>query len=181
MGPKEGTILTVMRRLGEESDRYMTEEDNSEFGETIHSVLINEVENTRKFIKEFSNDNLVDSGAYGFYLLATALLNARRKRLSKEPLPLEKFKNKIRGRYSPKKIGIYCFNAKFQNSHMDIENLKTTLAGFGDSINLMEDGDYLGFHIHTEKPEELEMYVNEKFESAETEFEEIKIMQKKKS
>ncbi|MGC9218944.1 MAG: DAK2 domain-containing protein, partial [Athalassotoga sp.] len=65
MKPVEGTMLTVVRILATDADKYVTD-DMTEFMQKIWQRSIQVVNNTPKYLQKLRDAGVVDSGAKGF-------------------------------------------------------------------------------------------------------------------
>lgn len=146
--PEEGTILTVMEKVAKKA----VEDSYKNFQAFFHSILdraIEALEKTREAMKIKRQSEVVDSGAYGFFLLLKGLssvfVDRKGLRIRGQAVPVTNL---------PKES--YCTNVLIKKeSDIDKAALKNKLSKLGKSVVVSCTGDSIKVHIHTDKPKEV--------------------------
>jgi len=153
--PKEGTILDVIDATAETFKKEVEKEDN------IINILKKALEKaneallaTREKMEILKKANVVDAGGLGFLIILESYLEALEPSLGKEKMEKEKPSEKIR-RFI--QTISYRYEVVFLVEDLKIreEILKEKLAKFGNSIDLIQIGNKMKVHIHTDDPEEV--------------------------
>lgn len=157
LNPVEGTMLTVMREGVEKTIKSIKKSKNCTFFDFFSAFsknVFDSVIQTKKQMSLLMSNNVVDSGALGFYLIIdgmkkyfngdTSYFNCHNsvclpKRLKYSETPLTFF------RYCTE----FIISLKEKHGKMYFSNI---LIGKGDSIVVALDGDLLKVHIHTNEP-----------------------------
>ncbi len=150
--PVEGTMLTVIRVLAEESESLI-DEDLTKFMEKLWKRSQEVVEETPKLLKKLRDAGVVDSGAKGFSYIIEGFykaLNGERE----VNLEIENAGPREIVRISQEELKyLYCTEAIVKlTKEIDISSLKAYYNSLGDSLVLVNSGDYLKFHVHTNTP-----------------------------
>ena len=157
MNPVEGTILTVMRKAGEQVDA------NRKQFKDVESVLVKYIEyaevslaNTPNILPVLKDAGVVDSGGAGFLKVIKGMLMAvQGKMLEITATQVETTQN-AQANFDTKDIKFgYCTEfililnkpEEFQES-----DLRTPLSMIGDSLVLVKDEDLCKIHVHTNNP-----------------------------
>lgn len=164
MKPKEGTILTVARAIGEKAMELSLDIDELEpFFKKILKHGYSVLEKTKEMLPELKNANVVDAGGLGYLLILEGMYKAL---VSTDEITLGTITTEetnihmeIEG-FSAEDIKFgYCteFFINLDTSKKlnlsDIENrLKSYLASNGDSIVAICDEDIIKIHVHTNHP-----------------------------
>jgi len=150
--PVEGTMLTVIRVLAQESEN-LESDDLVEFMEKLWKRSQEVVEETPKLLKKLRDAGVVDSGAKGFSYIIEGFyraLNGDRE----VNLEIESAGPREIVRISQEELKyLYCTEAIVKlTKEIDLPNLKSFYNSLGDSLVLVNSGDYLKFHVHTNTP-----------------------------
>jgi len=155
--PKEGTILDVIDATAETFKKEAEKEDN------IINILKTTIEKareallaTREKMEIFRKANVVDAGGLGFLMILESYLEAMEPSFEKEKMEKEKPSEKIR-RFIQTISYRYEVVFLIENLKMMIEEkiLKEKLGKLGNSIDLIQIGNKMKVHIHTDDPEEV--------------------------
>ncbi len=158
--PAEGTILTVARCCADAAVRAAEEENSFEY---VLSAAIKEAEkalaNTVYQNPVLEKAGVVDAGGKGWLLVMQAMLHALNKdSVSYAPKGEIKTESKERADFSSfatEDITFgFCteFIVRKHDGDSDSSPLKSYLNGMGDSIVLVDDGEIIKVHVHTNDP-----------------------------
>ena len=160
--PAEGTILTVARKCAEAAKKASMEHNNFQY---VLGVAIDAAE---KALDETINENpvlekagVVDAGGMGWLLVMKSMYSA----LSKEDL--EVYKPKLSSikkekadfsKFETESIN-FAFCTEFiitkLDPNLDTSPLKRYLNTMGDSLVMLDDGEIIKVHIHTNEPHQV--------------------------
>lgn len=169
MKPKEGTILTVIRRIGEKA--VETVEKTPEIGcVDLMKTVLDEGEaalrSTPELLPVLKEAGVVDSGGkglmlilVGFYMALTGENGAAAYAQSQaEEMPAQEQQDADLGSLNPEDIEFgYCteffiIHLKEGVDDTDMETFRRHLLKAGDSIVLVRDEDTVKVHVHTNNP-----------------------------
>jgi DAK2 domain fusion protein YloV len=161
MKPVEGTVLTVARVAAEAG--VVAAAERAEF---VH-VLSSAVSEGRRALAETRNQlpalrqaGVVDAGGRGYMLLlegALRHLQGRRAAPMPDPEPSSaasraaapvhaRLEHTMESRYG------YCTEFLISGADLSVEDVRETLAAFGDSLLVVGDPETLRVHVHTDDP-----------------------------
>lgn len=158
--PREGTILTVLREIGEHLHQAREKFKN------IHTLLDSAMERgkrsvseTREKLKVLADAGVVDAGAQGFMHFMEGINNfIKTGELSKEIDSTTDIKELPRVVEEHSRFR-YCSEFLVKGSSFDIPELKNRLRDLGDSVIVASTGageiEYLRIHIHTDNPQKI--------------------------
>ncbi len=163
--PKEGTMITVIRKWAESVSSLKEE------SESFLSVLtraqaraVETLQETRYRLEAMRRAKVVDAGAKGMVLFLEGMIDFLAKPSHKKLLSIKREAAGIEhvaevpaepGRHR------YCTEALIkpltgrEGPGLDREALKSEISGFGDSLVIAGSQEALRFHIHTDTPAEL--------------------------
>lgn len=146
--PVEGTILTVMREVGEEAEMAEKTGLNAFLSRIVERARIS-LERTREILPVLKREGVVDSGAKGFFLFLEGMKLALEKRINFHRINFD-------ADYSSNATGdgLYCtvITIKTKMPHKEISG---KISYMGDSIVITSFDDFTNVHIHTDIPEEV--------------------------
>jgi len=152
--PKEGTILDVIDAAAE------TFKEESEKETNIVNILRKATEKskeallaTREKMEVFRRANVVDAGGLGFLMILESYLEALeggRKEVKKEEKPSEKIR-----RFVQVLSHRYEIVSLIENPRLDEGTIKERLKRLGNSIDVVQIGNKMKLHIHTDYPDEV--------------------------
>ncbi len=152
MKPVEGTMLTVVRILANDADKYATD-DMTEFMQKIWQRSIQIVNNTPKYLQKLREAGVVDSGAKGFSYIIEGFYRV----LNGETQINLNVENVTTGEIV--KIAqedlkyLYCTEVMVKtNKDVDIDELRNFYSSIGDSLILVNSSGLLKLHVHTNTP-----------------------------
>jgi len=163
--PKEGTMITVIRRWAESV--ASPKEESEGFLKALARAQARAVEalqETRFKLEAMRRANVVDAGSKGMVLFLEGMLDFLAKPSHKKILSVAKDPIEIEHADEVPAGGVrfrYCTEALIKprtgrgSAGLDAAALKRRLAGFGDSLVVAGSADALRFHIHTDTPAEL--------------------------
>lgn len=158
--PKEGTILDVIDATAqvfkEESEK---EKDIIKIFkkaiEKAHQALLA----TREKMEVFRRANVVDAGGLGFLMILESYLEAlegERKELKKEEKPSEKIR-----RFVQVLANRYEIVSLIKNPRVNEETIQGKLKKLGNSIDIVQIGNKMKIHIHTDYPDEVKNIIRQ--------------------
>ncbi len=140
--PVEGTIITVMREVGEEAERAW----NSGLKDFLGKVLArahSSLERTREMLPVLKREGVVDSGAKGFVLFLEGMKLALERRLD-----LNKIDFRLETVTRHKEDGIFCTVALIRTGTTQ-EEISAGVSHLGNSLAVSRFQDMVKVHIHT--------------------------------
>jgi hypothetical protein len=164
--PKEGTMITVIRRWAESVSAHHKEDAGSFLKVMTRSYdrALEALQETRYKLEAMRRANVVDAGSKGMVLFLEGMIDFLRKpshkkivSLRKDAVPIELAAEVPSG---PVRFR-YCVEALIKpgpgrkTSGLDKDELKREIAGFGDSLVVAGSKDALRFHVHTDTPADL--------------------------
>lgn len=157
MKPTEGTILTVARGIYEDAQKQITKNPNIEMEELLKYCVDSGkkwLSKTPEMLKILKEANVVDAGGMGLVLLFEGaykfLISGN---MFEEGDVVEKEVNAVTFTSVDDIKYIYCTEFFITNLNGNIqEQFKGYLEKMGDSIIVIQDGDLLKTHIHTNSP-----------------------------
>jgi|YelNatPaOPRAMG01_1025707.scaffolds.fasta_scaffold00820_15 DAK2 domain fusion protein YloV len=152
MKPVEGTMLTVVRVLSVDSEKYVTE-DTAEFMEKLWKRSVQIVNDTPRYLKKLRDAGVVDSGAKGFSYIIEGFYRS----LSGETtvnLNVENIGTSGIVKISQEDLKyLYCTEVMVKTTRdVDIDELRNYYSSIGDSLILVNSGGILKLHVHTNTP-----------------------------
>jgi len=160
--PKEGTMITVIRRWAE-SLAALKDEPRPFLKLMSHaySQALEALQETRTRLEPMRRANVVDAGSKGMVLFLEGVLDFLRKPSHKKILSLrqdavdieqiEEIADGPVGRRYCTETLIKPFSGK-KAAGLDKEALKRAVEGFGDSLVIAGSPEVLRLHIHTDDP-----------------------------
>ena len=157
--PAEGTILTVARKSAESAKLAAQENNNFEY------VLNAAIESAEKALEETVNQNpvlskagVVDAGGMGWLLVIKAMYQALtdERRVKYEPKAIANKTEKSSFDAFQTEDIVFAFCTEFiitkNEPNKDTSRLKRFLSNMGDSLVMIDDGEIVKAHIHTNDP-----------------------------
>ncbi|MDI6591912.1 MAG: DegV family protein [Patescibacteria group bacterium] len=158
--PKQGTILDVIDATAETFKKEAEREKN------IIQILKTAIEKakeallaTREKMEIFRKANVVDAGGLAFLMILESYLEAlegEKREEEKEERPSEKVRRFIQTLSYRYEIVSLIENPKF-----DEKIIREKLKNLGDSLDIVQIGNKIKLHIHTDWPEEVKKIVRE--------------------
>lgn len=157
--PAEGTILTVARKSAESAKNAAKENNNFEY------VLGAAIEAAEKALEETVNQNpvlskagVVDAGGMGWLLVIKAMYQALtdERRVKYEPKSTTNASSKSPFDAFETEDITFAFCTEFiitkNDPDRDTTKLKKFLSNMGDSLVMIDDGEIVKVHVHTNDP-----------------------------
>lgn len=153
MKPVEGTILTVIRKTGEQIKRFVTK--NTTVDETIEyaiHVAKKALEETPEQLEVLKQAGVVDAGGKGLVCILIGFEHAiKGKELLEEEIQTIAKKTEARIK-APENIEFgYCTEFILRGS-VDADILKAKIEKLGDSMVFVQSDDIIKIHVHTNNP-----------------------------
>lgn len=164
MKPVEGTILTVIRKTGEKAMDYTEEEVPVA---DLMKILINRAEETLDktpdYLPVLKQAGVVDAGGKGLVFILKGFLKALTGETSVVEERVEQMQVKpvqMPGGFEHAAASIdhedinftYCTEFILRTAHPEVEVLRDTIYGLGDSMVFVQDDDLVKIHVHTDNP-----------------------------
>ena len=152
MRPTEGTILTVIREVGEKTSEYHTD-DLTDLMKKVVDFADETLEKTPELLPQLKAANVVDSGGMGLLIILKGMYEALESGLQlAEKLEQKSFEEYVAARDTHTEITFgYCTEfivlAKPEN-----DSFRDYLETMGDSIVYVGFDDILKVHVHTDEP-----------------------------
>ena len=152
--PTEGTILTVAREAGKAAKSAAQNPDA-----TVNSVIRaacraakTAVEKTPTQLAILREAGVVDAGGFGLQVILEGFLKT--VEASEESLPAPKPVSAAaqRSLELPEEGWGYCTEFLIEGSGMNVEEIRDTIAGMGNSALVVGDEDLIRVHVHTNEP-----------------------------
>ena len=156
--PAEGTILTVAKRCADAAEKAAMEKNSFEY---VLDSAINEakiaLDDTVKQNPVLEKAGVVDAGGMGWLIVMKAMHQALiGKKTVKYEIKHEEVKERADfSSFTPEDITFtYCteFIVSKRNENENTAPLKSYLNTMGDSIVMVDDGEIIKVHIHTNEP-----------------------------
>ena len=162
MKPKEGTILTVIRKISEKAvDCAIETDDIEEYFKEIISYGYEVLDKTMEMLPELKQAGVVDAGGKGFLIILEGFASAIKNHGEIEiiqPTKEQKAQPQNMNFAATSNADIkfaYCteffINVKKVSEDRD-DKLKKFLELQGDSIVVVSDEDIIKIHVHTNNP-----------------------------
>lgn len=156
MKPVEGTMLTVIREASEAAQAAVVE------GATVVTVLAaatqgahESVERTPNYLKLLRDAGVVDAGGRGLALILEGMLRYAQgeaidisARTALQPIEIA-----FTDIHGPDDFG-YCTNFVLHGNAMPYDDIRSTMAGMGQSVVVVGDHQLIKVHLHTLRPGE---------------------------
>ena len=158
--PAEGTILTVAKRCSEIAEKASLEKNSFEY---VLDAAINEAEkaldDTVKQNPVLEKAGVVDAGGMGWLVVMKAMHQALSKKVTSIEFKHTESKQKANfEEFNTEDITFtFCteFIVKKYNPDEDTSNFKAYLNTMGDSLVMIDDGEIIKVHVHTNEPHEV--------------------------
>jgi DegV family protein with EDD domain len=156
--PKEGTVLDVISATAQTFKRESEEEND------IVEILRRSIKKakeallgTREKMTVLKKANVVDAGGFGFLTILEAFQEALEgETKEKEKIPLKEIKEVIQILSSR-----YEVVALIRKPKLNEEKVKEQLKSLGNSLDVVQVGNKMKIHIHTDHPDEVKDTLNE--------------------
>ncbi len=156
--PVEGTILDVIKVVGDKT--YILAKSEKEKNiikilEEAHKVSEIALKETKEKLKVLKENDVVDAGALGFVKILEAWIESLKgvpisAKIEEVSSPLiQSEEEKLKYQYEV----VLSFK---KGKEIETEKLKEELALLGDSLEILELGNKIKLHIHTNQPEEIQ-------------------------
>lgn len=160
--PKEGTVLTAMKSW------IQTLQQKKDHGKSILELIQesldsvkDSVERTKNQMELLAKNNVVDAGAYAFYLFLEGMSSTKIKNNARSA-------STVRKTIMPDKMIDHGFESVYRfctevliKNVADISEVKQRLQDFGDSISCIGDSKTHRIHLHTNAPDQVLGYLKE--------------------
>lgn len=157
--PAEGTILTVARKCAEAAEKAANKKNNFEY------VLGVAIEAAEKALDETVNQNpvlekagVVDAGGMGWLVVMKAMHQTLKSGKVAKYEPKAETQSREKADFSSFETEnitfAFCteFIVKKHEPDQDTQGFKTYLNGMGDSLVMLDDGEIIKVHVHTNDP-----------------------------
>lgn len=154
MKPVEGTILTVARKAGEAAEKSARE--SQDVMEVLHAALKQAkatLSKTPEMLPVLKQANVVDAGGKGFCYILEGFIKA----ISGETFEPSDFQVMVREQAQEARVEealeyVYCTEFLLKGKDLKIDQIRSDLAEYGDSLLVVGSSDVTKVHIHTNNP-----------------------------
>ncbi|WP_319371348.1 DegV family EDD domain-containing protein [uncultured Ilyobacter sp.] len=158
--PVEGTILTVIRAVSEEAEKYKGPKDDFIFFLAhLKNVAAQAVDETPNLLPKLKEAGVVDAGGKGmFYILEGFEKSVTDPEMLKDLERIVQSQSNRRERLehsvaSHEEINFkYCTEFIIESGDFDLEKYKSEILTFGDSVICAQTSKKTKTHIHTNNP-----------------------------
>ena len=152
MRPTEGTILTVIREVGEKATEYHTD-DIKDLMDKIVTYADDTLQRTPDLLPQLKAANVVDSGGMGLLIILKGMYEALETNFKMaEKLEEKSFEEYVAARDTHTEITFGYCTEFIVLSEPDNGEFKDYLETMGDSIVYVGYEDITKVHIHTDNP-----------------------------
>src|SRR5699024_7714918 len=154
MKPTEGTILTVIRAMGEFAENnYQNYNDLDKFSLAIYEEGNKILEQTQEMLPQLKEAGVVDAGGKGLMCLYQGALNYKNIKIieKKDSDNINVAVNNKDTNNEDIKFG-YCTEFIIQSKDGDYSKLRKQLSEIGDCLLVVKGDDIIKVHIHTNNP-----------------------------
>ena len=168
--PKEGTMLSVMRRLAEihsnknEQLSVATDDQNlNQLSRKIEEEIIKSVKETVPKMEELTGVPIADAGAVGFAIFMDSILTKLRRdssiiqelsSLFDEWLQFDYLSVRLVPRILERSDS-YCMQCTIESETLNLDELTKKLAALGDSLQVSRNPPSYRIHIHSDNPDQV--------------------------
>jgi len=155
--PKEGTVLDVIFATAQAFKRESEEENNIvEILKRVIEKATDALLATREKMAVLKKANVVDAGGFGFLIVLKAFQEALEGEIEeKERISLKEMREVIQVLSSR-----YEVIALIRRPKLDDKGVKEQLKNLGNSLDIVQVGNKMKIHIHTDHPDEVKNIVN---------------------
>ena len=156
--PVEGTILSVAKHCAEAARLAAVEKNDFEFVLSVAIAAAEEaLEETVYKNPVLERAGVVDAGGMGWLVVMKAMRQALNGTVTQEgtkPIANASLNNVFSGYKTEDITFTYCteFIIKKHNPNNSTKDFKAYLTGMGDSLVMLDDGELVKVHIHTNEP-----------------------------
>lgn len=153
MKPTEGTILTVIRAMGEFAENnYQNFDDLDEFSLAIYEEGNKVLDQTQEMLPQLKEAGVVDAGGKGLMCLYQGALNYKNIKIIEKNNNVNIQVNVNKDIDSEDiKFG-YCTEFIIQSKDGDYSKLRKQLSEIGDCLLVVKGEDIIKVHVHTNNP-----------------------------
>ena len=157
--PKEGTILDVIDATAETfKEEAEKEKDILKIFKLATEKAKEALLATREKMEIFRKANVVDAGGLGFLMILESYLEAlgEKKEVKKEEMPSEKIR-----RFVQVLSNRYEIVSLIENPKVEEKEIKEKLKKLGNSLDIVQIGNKMKIHIHTDYPDEVKNVIRQ--------------------
>lgn len=153
MKPTEGTILTVIREMGEFAEKNVDLfEDTMPFLREIIAKGNESLQNTPNLLPVLKEAGVVDSGGKGLMVILEGCLNYSEEKFIPEGTPTEMKKTSASVQATEEIEFGYCTEFLIQADHVNENKFREKITPLGDCIIVVKGDGIVKTHIHTNHP-----------------------------
>jgi fatty acid kinase len=149
--PVEGTMLSVIRELAEESEGTTAETDVAELLATLVRRGEEALARTPEQLDVLREAGVVDAGGAGLLEIVRGLAAAVAGE-ELPPAPVEHEELSFDAIHQELSRYRYCTTFVIEGDELDADGIEAELASLGDSLLVVGDADALKVHVHTDEP-----------------------------
>ncbi|AGB41153.1 DAK2 domain fusion protein YloV [Halobacteroides halobius DSM 5150] len=160
MKPVEGTILTVAREVGARAQELKGQVDLLELLVEVVNQAQESVAKTPELLDDLKEAGVVDAGGRGYQIFLEGLLSGLTTDNFTRDYSSSTSSQKQTSTTSQEGYG-YCTEFIVKDSTIEVDQFREKIAGYGDSLLVVQAEDILKVHIHTAHPGQvLEVGIN---------------------
>ncbi len=152
--PVEGTMITVMRAWMNALNEFKKATNEAiDLLVKSYEYVKEELAKTPEYLKVLKDNHVVDAGAKGFVHFIEGFIKA----LKGEDLVIEVHEavEELHVDHLEDSQFRYCTEALLRGKDLDIDQLRTSLSSYGDSLVIAGNERTLRVHIHTDHPDQV--------------------------
>ncbi len=155
--PVEGTILSVMKDSAEAALKSAKKHDSFvDVLEDVYHATLKSLEKTREAMLKLKGKEVIDAGAFGYFLLIEGLYRYFKEGHYEIPdIDFEDEQKKSDYIEQEEIKERYCIEAVIEGENLSQKKLKLLLAALGSSLIVMGAGKLFHIHVHTNWPDKV--------------------------
>ena len=164
--PTEGTILTVAREAGKAA-KAAADDPNARVNTVIRAACKAAkaaTDNTPTQLAILREAGVVDAGGFGLQVILEGFLKTFEESEADAPA----LRTPARGRAAPAQVNLelpeegwgYCTEFLIEGKGMNVDEIRDTIAGMGNSALVVGDEDLIRVHVHTNEPTSVLAYAS---------------------
>lgn len=173
--PVEGTMITLMRSWVSALKKFKDVAISFvELMNKAYESLLQDLAKTTEMLAVLKENKVVDAGAKGFVHFIDGFIRALKgEEVELQVEPLEQIEQ-LHVDHLEDSQNRYCTEALVRGTNLDLESIKKELSKLGDSLVVAGSNKTLRVHIHSNHPDEVFKYLDQKGTIAEQKVDDMK-------
>lgn len=173
--PVEGTMITVMRAWVTALKKFKNVAISFiELMNKAYESLLQELAHTTEMLAVLKENKVVDAGAKGFVHFIDGFIRALKgEEIKLDIEPLEQIEQ-LHVDHLEDSQNRYCTEALIRGEHLDLTSIKQELSKLGDSLVVAGSDKTVRIHIHSNHPDQVFEYLDQKGRIAEQKVDDMK-------